>query len=73
MAVEPGVRVKLEVRMGSFFPAEDRPNDVPEARWTYARNSLSVFLNGTSVFEATAPFFMTRATRRHCLPVGRNT
>jgi hypothetical protein len=55
--IRPGVRQKLEVSLGSFFPASERPADVPASRWAAAAGRLEVDLDGRRVFEASTPFY----------------
>jgi hypothetical protein len=67
--IRPGARQKLGVSFGSFFPASERPADVPASRWADAAGKLEVDLDGRRVFEARTPFYDAPS---ETVVVGRN-
>ncbi len=68
--IKPQTRQTLEVRFGSFFPASERPPDVPASEWAAAGEKLDVTLDGREVFDARTPFYEAAADE---VVVGRNS
>jgi hypothetical protein len=67
--IKPGTPETLEVSFGSFFPASERPLEIPEAKWTDVASKLTISLDGTKVFEVRTPFYAAPADT---IVVGRN-
>jgi hypothetical protein len=68
--IKPKRRQTLEVRFGSFFPASDRPANVPVREWSAAGERLKLILDGHDVFDVQTSFYDAAADE---VVVGRNS
>jgi len=55
--IAPGTMQMLDVRFGSFFPADERPAGVSMQQWSEASGKIVVALNGQKVFDTKAAFY----------------
>jgi hypothetical protein len=55
--ISPGTVQILEVRFGSFFPAEKRPAGVPIRQWSEASHRIVLILNDRKVLDEPARFY----------------
>ena len=60
----------LEVRLGSFFPAAERPAGILASRWSDAAGELELILDGKKVYEAKASSYDVPA---ETVVIGRNS
>lgn len=67
--MKPGVRQKLIVSFGSFFPASGRPSYAIPSRWSDAARKLEVTLDNQKVIEVETPFYDAPS---ETVVVGRN-
>ena len=68
--IKPGVAQTLEVRLGSFFPAAERPAGILASRWSDAAGELELILDGKKVYEAKASSYDVPA---ETVVIGRNS